>query len=326
MNTIAELSVIYQHHYHAGSQWLQLKQLYAKFIKNREQSILDATASGAVLHSLLTAGQFDPDTLSPQAEEAFHLAYPYLNIEDVTNYSAEQLAGLISGWKGKLFEVEVRDRLNEGEWVGDLHLADGQYAELATSATQPGWDLAINNSDGVAIDQIQLKATESLSYVKSALEKYPDINILTTSEIISPDSMVSVSDISDEYITNAIADPISDSLSDSLLDTLLPGLPLAIIAMTEGYGVLTKKRNSERAVERAVSRAGKGILAGLVGWGLSAMVGDATGLAGAFVVRMALGGESDEPKPVVVIVNYENMQRRLNNAKTVPSMLLSHYP
>ena len=97
--------------------------------------------------------------------------------------SPEELAGFVNGWKGKLFEVDVRDRLNAGEWVGDLHLEPSQTAQLAASATQPGWDLAIYDSHGAVVDQLQLKATDSLAYVKHALEQYPGIHVLTTAEV-----------------------------------------------------------------------------------------------------------------------------------------------
>ena len=97
--------------------------------------------------------------------------------------------GFLSAWKGKYFEVLVRDELNAGEWVGDIHLEPGQTALLAESAIQPGWDLQIINSDGSVAQELQLKATESLSYVKEALERYPDIGVLTTDEVFNAGGM-----------------------------------------------------------------------------------------------------------------------------------------
>jgi len=138
--------------------------------------------------------------------------------------------------------------------------------------------------------------------------------------------MISVADISNDHLSDMVAEPLSDVLGDSLLDTLLPGLPLVLIGLTEGYGVATGKRTKQRAVERAVSRTGKGIVAGLIGWGLSAIVGDFTGVLGGVAARMLMGGEKDKPAPVEVNLNYQVMNERLKKAIDVPQLLLPYYP
>lgn len=330
MDRLTELQQHYRRKFGNDDSWVGLKSLYARYIKEREQSILDAAASGVVLQNILSTGEIDFDQVTPQMHEAFHSAYPNVEFSSLADRSPEELAGFINGWKGKLFEIDVRDRLMAGEWVGDLHLEPGQTVELAASATQPGWDLAIHNADGTLADQLQLKATASLAYVKDAIERYPDIHVLATDGVGDiPDhlnGMISVADISNDQLTDMVSEPLSDVLSDSLLDTLLPGLPLVLIGLTEGHGVATGKRTKERAIERAVSRTGKGILAGLVGWALSAVVGDVTGVLGGVAVRMLMGGEKDEPAPVEVNLNYQFMNERLEKAIDVPQLLLPYYP
>jgi len=329
MDQLIELQNHYRHQQGNRDSWRGIKELYSRYLKEREQTILDAVASGIALGGILSADQIDFDKITPQMQESFHLAYPNVELASLANRSPEELAGFINGWKGKLFEVDVRDRLSAGEWVGDLHLEPGQTVELAASVTQPGWDLAIHNADGSLADQLQLKATESLSYVKHAIERYPDTHVLTNAEVGDiPDhlhSMVSVSGISDDHLTNMVSEPLSDVLGDSLLNTLLPGLPLALIFLTEGYGGVTGKRTKERAVERAVSRTGKGILAGFIGWSLSALVGDFTGVLAGVAARVLMGGEKDEPTHVVD-ANYDEMNERLKRATEVPQMLLPYYP
>ena len=85
--------------------------------------------------------------------------------------------------KGKYFEVLVRDRLNAGESVGELQLQPGQVATLVESPTQPGIDLLIKNEDGSTDELLQLKASESLGYVRRAFDRYPDIRVVTPSEV-----------------------------------------------------------------------------------------------------------------------------------------------
>jgi hypothetical protein len=298
MDQLIELQQLYHNQQSHEDRWHSIKELYSHYLKEREQTILDAAASGIALMSILSTDKIDFDLITPQMQEAFHLAYPNVELVSIAGRTPEEIVGFINGWKGKLFEVDVRDHLRAGEWVGDLHLAHGQTVELAKSVTQPGWDLAIHNADGTLADQLQLKATESLSYVKHALERYPDTHILTTMEVGDIHNhlhgMVSIADISNDHLTDMVSEPLSDVLGDSLLDTLLPGLPLVLIGLTEGYGVVTGKRTSGRATERVVSRAGKSFLAGCIGWALSAFVGDFTGALGGVAARIFMGGENDE--------------------------------
>jgi hypothetical protein len=118
----------------------------------------------------------------PEIERAFDLAYPGLTqtesfADAVNRMSSDQLTGLVSSVKGKLFEIELVDHLNNGG------LPDGFHAELAQSVTQPGWDIQIMDAQGNVNELLQAKATESANYVKDALERYPNIDVTTTSEV-----------------------------------------------------------------------------------------------------------------------------------------------
>ena len=88
--------------------------------------------------------------------------------------------GLVSGIKGKLFELQYLEFLNS-----DHHLPDGFHAALAESSTQPGWDIKVEGPDDHVAQLIQLKATDSVDYVRRALSTYPHIDVTTTSEVQS---------------------------------------------------------------------------------------------------------------------------------------------
>jgi hypothetical protein len=123
-----------------------------------------------------------PDQVPPEIERAFELAYPGLASHEsfaqaVSHLPTNELAGLVSGVKGKLFELELLEHFNHGG------LPDGLHADLAGSATQPGWDLRILDDHGHVVDVLQAKATESAQYVLDALHKYPGIDIVSTSEV-----------------------------------------------------------------------------------------------------------------------------------------------
>ena len=127
------------------------------------------------------------------------------------------------------------------DFLNDGHLPDGYEAVLAESAVNPGWDIAIVDDDGFVVDELQMKATDSVDYVKAALEKYPDIDIVTTEEVYNSlvmrefaDNVVN-SGISNEELTSVVTEALeSDSVS---MDW---GLPMLLI----GYSVYKKENLS----------------------------------------------------------------------------------
>ena len=145
-------------------------------------------------------------------QKAYELQYPNvaerLSLHDEIHRLLEpkELVGLVSGIKGKLFELKYLDYLNEG------HLPDGYSAALASSAIQPGWDIAVSGPDGHLAHLIQLKATSSMDYVLRALVVYPQIDVVTTSEVYSHLLMqgatehISNSGITVDELTKAVTD------------------------------------------------------------------------------------------------------------------------
>ena len=215
-----------------------LHALYDDYVKERESSVLDAVAVTVALNGILFRDQIDASAITPQLREAFELAFPNSSIDDLNRLSPESARGWLHAWKGKLFEVEVKDRLNDGQGVGDLQLGPGQQAVLADSPTQPGWDLRIVSEDGSEPSLFRLKATENLSLIRRAQERYPDIEVLATDEAASKmaDTVVN-SGISDAGLEAQVAAPTEDILDtpvEEFAETVLPGLPFVLIATTEG--------------------------------------------------------------------------------------------
>jgi hypothetical protein len=89
----------------------------------------------------------------------------------------DRLKGLVNGVKGKLFELDYAEWLNHG------HLPDGLSAELAHHANNPGWDIAIHDAHGHIDSLLQLKATESLGYVREALATHANIDVVVPHEL-----------------------------------------------------------------------------------------------------------------------------------------------
>ena len=156
-----------------------LRDIELAQVRRRKDELLDLLVVGGITLAQATR---DPAGVPAEVEQAFQQAYPGLSqtesfSEAVNRMSTDELVGLVNGVKGKLFEMELVDHLNSSG------LPDGFHAAMAESATQPGWDIQITDANGEVSEVLQAKATESVQYVKEALERYPDIDVTTTTEV-----------------------------------------------------------------------------------------------------------------------------------------------
>lgn len=108
---------------------------------------------------------------------------------------AERL-GFVNAIKGKLFELKYVEELNQS-------LGSGYSAELAPSVTQPGWDIRIQGPDPETVEYLQLKATLSAQSVNEALEKYPDIDVVTLADFHGFLSLSGSGEVHTSGISNA---------------------------------------------------------------------------------------------------------------------------
>lgn len=245
-------------------------------------ALVDAMTAAVALQSLLDQDEFNIAAVTPEMQESFDLVFPGQDlVTRMTNAAtagedSAVLQGVLNNWKGKLFEVSVRDELNAGQMVGGITLVEGQTAYLAPDISQPGWDLGISNADGSIDELLQLKATTNLGYIKDALERYPDFRILATDDAIdtATDSILT-SDITSEELQQQILEPMSDIFStpvEEIADTILPGLPFIVIATLEGGKAVVGKQSLEQAISRSFARGTKTAVAMTAG-GAAALVG-----------------------------------------------------
>ena len=258
--------------------------LAAEYRRRNEREVLElgALAADVSADDVLNLG-LEPES-NPQLLEAFGMQYPNVPIESLRGASEQsRLTGLAKGVKGKYFEVLATDRLNDGESVGGLALEPGQVARLADSPTQQGWDVEIVNQDGTLDEALQLKATESMSYVKTALDENPDIRVVVPSELedeAANSAQLISTDISNASLKNEVGDQLGE-LSESGLESALdeagelafdsiPGISLLIIGATEGQKVLTGRATVEEAVRSGRGRAGKALAFSIIAGAINA--------------------------------------------------------
>ncbi|NML45915.1 hypothetical protein HHL11_19355 [Ramlibacter sp. G-1-2-2] len=210
------------------------QRAFSRFLKTHRESLLDVAVAAA---SVEIGDGARPEDVDPLLLRAIHDTNPSLTEARLFALDGDALQGAVNTAKGKYFEYLVVEKLNQGERVGPLLLEAGQKAVLADSMTQPGWDLRIVDDHGDVLEYLQLKATDSVGYIQSALERYPDIQILATDEV-AHSGLVLDSGVSDHdlraYVTDAV-DAADASLTESFLDHFHPLLPLAAMALYEGY-------------------------------------------------------------------------------------------
>ena len=243
-----------------------IARLQKDYRERREQTLLDAAAASLSIHSIINADSIDFDAVTPQMRESFELAFPGKGLNETlsdmaSNFDdAQMVSGYMNAWRGKYFEVLVRDRLNDGEHVGDLYLMHGQTAVLAEDLSQPGWDLQIITDDsGAVVTELQLKASESVGYIQGALERYPDIGVLTTDEVADQiaSDLVASSGMSNAELSDELGSPleaVADTPLEDVFEGLLQGLPVLVVAGAEGYMWLSGRQTMERALERSANR------------------------------------------------------------------------
>ena len=283
---------------------------------NRKSTTLDSIVlGGETLATLLSSG-----TISDEVINAYEAAYPDLSNlisfkDKVLELDKESLIGFISGVKGKLFEQKYVDYLNND------NLPDGYAAVLAESATQTGWDIVILGSNGEIASLLQAKATNSVSYVQDALEKYPNIDVVTTDEVYSHLVMSGISEnITSSSISNAdLVDTLNDSVdaTDLTMDYTPPVFALALIAFT------SYKDESLTLYEKARSagdRSGKTYLSYLIGSGIAAITNTWwLGVLGSVSSRMVSDSGNKKYEMYEALKNVESVNQKII-AKLKPSL------
>lgn len=217
------------------------------------------------LGSILASDQVDP-----AIERAFAMAYPGQAASGITFADAvaaqsnEGLVGLLAGVKGKLFELQLLDHLNAG------NLPEGLEARLAESATQAGWDIQIVDKEtGVVHELLQAKATDSVSYVQQALDKYSDIDVVSATELHALLTARGLAEqvrdggVPNAYLEQTLAEAASAGQSIGIADFVQSSLGLAFVTLSV---LLSSRHLSARELGQELgSRSSKAVAATFAG-------------------------------------------------------------
>jgi hypothetical protein len=265
------------------------------------EDFIDTAVIGGMAVADILAGRIAEWQIPPGVVEAFRAQYPQYGqsfVKAVNRLAGDpdKLMGLVSGVKGKLFELDYADWLNHG------HLPDGLSAELASHATNPGWDLVIHDAHGHIDHLLQLKATASLDYVRDAIAAHPDIDVVVPHELYEKladrsDALGRVLDGHEtlQHIQGQVADAVGHAEAAGAAATHFPVIgPAIVIGLAASLGFRAYRQGKitpQQALRNVGERGLLSILSSGAGWSLALIAHEPfVGLPTSTVVRL-LGGQ-----------------------------------
>ena len=290
--------------------------------RRNEGEILELAAMAVDLsddHILNLFREPEPDRQVIEALER-HYRQPLSEcLQRVEELDDSRMKNLVHAVKGIYFEVLVRDRLNDGETVGDLWLEQGQRAELARNSGEPGWDLEIFDLSGETVKLLQLKAHKNMSGIYQALRDH-DFRVVVPEHIDSTSEQIIGTDVSLEQITEDTNEQLSEfsegaikNAVDVAAETVEPAwdiIPLGsalVIGVTEGRRYLMGRATLQESMKSVGRRSARAITYHTVGAALSA-----TGL-GIVSIPIVMGARVAESRIVGAIDLAENLVARTND-------------
>lgn len=178
-------------------------------------------------------------------------------------YSPEQQAGIINNVKGIYHELLFVEAENS-----DL---DFWTAEIMPATNHPGVDVVMSNSITGEVTELQLKATDSASYVADAAVKYPEVTIATTSEVADGGAAYTTTGFSNEELTDDVTQTVEamQSASEDLMAEEIVGAALTGGMLTGVVGV-ARALSGKGDSEEIATDVGKAVVRGLLfAFGLS---------------------------------------------------------
>lgn len=264
------------------------------------EDFLDSAVIGGVGVAEIIAGKVAESQIPADVVEAFRMQYPQHGssfVEAVQGLydDPDALAGLISGVKGKLFELDY------AAWLNDGHLPAGWTAEVAQAANNPGWDIAIRDEHGHIAEFLQAKATQSIAYVREAIAAHPDIDVVVPHELYEQlaqqpeflehlvDGHQNLTEVAG-HVESAVdhAGDVGDSVDFPFI------APLVAIAVAAGQN-WSKYRTGKITLQQMLQNAGER--------GLLAVIASAAGWVAATLAHSSLAGI-----PVAMTIRYFGRQ------------------
>ncbi len=143
--------------------------------------------------------------------------------EHLHSLSPEQLQGVANNVKGIYHELRYVERYNAEH--------EDSYAVLHEATNHQGSDVKIISKDrGEVLDEYQLKATDSVSYVKEHQSRYSNIEVKATSEVSDNMEGVGTSQFSNAQLTQTVDGTFEDLAGNTVSDRMIESAEIAGLA------------------------------------------------------------------------------------------------
>lgn len=244
-------------------------QGFSRFIEDNHRYIRWKSAAriqaviGGVFYALMSREAVDRDLESQMVLAALRrsdndlVEASELKISEyLSSYSADQLKGIAYNVKGIYHELLFVHDYNETH--------DDTFAELFGSTNNPGTDVLIKDrASGDVLSELQLKATDSVRYVREHQSKYPDMEVRVTTEVSEDLENVASSEISNEALTQQVNANLNDLSNNTIYNQMTEsaGLIGLISAGKEAIVVLQGRKSPGESARSVVEAATAGSLA-----------------------------------------------------------------
>ena len=153
----------------------------------------------------------------------------------VSELDEEQLDGLLNNVKGIYHEMLFVSRENSD--------GDNVRAELFKTTNHSGADIILEDLETGEIEEIQLKATDYINYVKSHQKKYPEIPVVATEEVSASIDGVDTSGFSNQEITEDVKEVLSSlNVMDNKIFENSEGVAVLIYAVLHAKTIFKSDR------------------------------------------------------------------------------------
>lgn len=175
--------------------------------------------------------------------------------EYVKELEPVQIKGLQNNIKGIYHELRFARDMNED--------SDEYIVELFEATNHPGADIRIINTVTGDVKEVQLKATEYLSYIKKHNERYEDIEVFATTEVAALDGSIESTNISIEDI-NSDTSGVIDALSNNSSPVTSSIAVAAMVTLAKNAKALLRKEEMSQKEKEHLTKDGL-VAAGVAG-------------------------------------------------------------
>lgn len=208
--------------------------------KNFDNSIILATIAKVAFDNNITLS--DDEDLVLHAIKRANQNFANLDVTEIgeilADYDESQMLGFANNVKGILHELRFIEIENNDE--------DSITASIFPDTNHKGTDIILIDDETGEIIEVQLKASDNVSYINDFFEEYPNGEILVTEELANKMNLQS-SGISNEELkveTEEFVDKLIESSDEDEFWEYLPYLPTISIAIA-GYSLYLRYKNSE---------------------------------------------------------------------------------